>query len=396
MPFNGSLDSSTQIIVVGAGLAGTTAAAVLGQQGWRVILVDPKPSCPPVFKAEKIEPDQARLFRKFGLLEHFLPQAGRVREIRTCYNGRLFGITPTEQYGIYYSDMVNALRARLLASVGFKLGRAEQISNCAERQRVRMGGGEELTCRLVVLACGLSDEVLTGLGLRRILIQKNQSVAIGFTIARSDGLPFPFNALTCYPTNCAEGIDYLSLFPIGKTMRANLFAFPSATDAWIRQFIGQPSRMLERCLPKLNRAIGEHRVVGKVEAVRTNLYRSEGDFPPGVVLIGDALQNSCPSTGMGLSKVLTDVDVLCSDCVPFWFATPGMGTDKMINFFDHPRKRATDAEALQNAFSHRRASTDRSLRWRIRRFRSYLAMRFGKRASNSILTWVVPKGWFLR
>ncbi|MGA7924669.1 MAG: FAD/NAD(P)-binding protein, partial [Candidatus Sulfotelmatobacter sp.] len=260
MPFNGSPDSSTQIIVVGAGLAGTTAAAVLGQQGWRVLLVDPRPSCPPVFKAEKIEPDQAQLFRKFGLLEHLVLKAGRVREIQSYYNGRLFGVTPIEQYGIYYSDMVNALRARLPASVEFKLGRVVQISNGAELQRVRMDGGEERACRLVVLACGLSAEILAGLGLRRISIQKNQSVAIGFTISPPEGLLFPFDALTYHPTRCAAGIDYLSLFPIRQTKRANLFAFPTANDPWVRQFISHPSQMLEHCLPKLHRAIGEYRV----------------------------------------------------------------------------------------------------------------------------------------
>ncbi len=382
MPFNGSPDSSTQIIVVGAGLAGTTAAAVLGQQGWRVLLVDPRPSCPPVFKAEKIEPDQAQLFRKFGLLEHLVLKAGRVREIQSYYNGRLFGVTPIEQYGIYYSDMVNALRARLPASVEFKLGRVVQISNGAELQRVRMDGGEERACRLVVLACGLSAEILAGLGLRRISIQKNQSVAIGFTISPPEGLLFPFDALTYHPTRCAAGIDYLSLFPIRQTKRANLFAFPTANDPWVRQFISHPSQMLEHCLPKLHRAIGEYRVVGKVEAVRTDLYRTEGDLPPGIVLIGDAFENSCPSTGKGLTKLLTDVDVMCSDCVPLWFATPGMGTDKMMSFFGHPRKRATDAKALQNAVYHRRASTDRSLRWRIHRFRLRLSMRLGRPATG--------------
>src|SRR5436190_966509 len=108
-----SQHSPADIIVVGAGLAGATAAFVLGHQGRRVMLVDPWPSCPPVFKAEKIEPQQAQQLRKFGLLEHVLPHAGRVRELRVGYNGHLFRITPIEQYGISYSDMVNAVRAHL-------------------------------------------------------------------------------------------------------------------------------------------------------------------------------------------------------------------------------------------------------------------------------------------
>jgi hypothetical protein len=35
----------------------------------------------------------------------------------------------------------------------------------------------------------------------------------------------------------------------------------------------------------------------------------DGVPQPGVVQIGHAFQSVCPSTGMGLDKVLTDVDV---------------------------------------------------------------------------------------
>jgi 2-polyprenyl-6-methoxyphenol hydroxylase-like FAD-dependent oxidoreductase len=377
LPLNGSQESSTDIVVVGAGLAGATAAAVLGQQVWRVLLVDPRPTCPPIFKAEKIEPDQAELLRKLGLLDHLASQAGCIREVRAYYNGRLFKTAAIEQYGLHYSDMVNALRAHLPASVEFKLERVVQIVNSPELQRVKLAGGEECTCRLVVLACGPSADLLSSLKLRRTITQKDQSVAIAFTIARPDGLPFPFDAITYYPTSCADSIDYLSLFSMGSTMRANLFAFRAATDPWLRQFTREPGQMLQRCLPMLSRAIGEYRVVSKVETSRTDLYRTEGDPPPGVVLIGDAAQNVCPSTGMGLSKIFTDVDVLCSDCIPLWFASPGMDRDKVTSFYSYPRKRATDAKALQSAFYRRRASTDRSLRWRIHRLRIQLSRRFG-------------------
>lgn len=366
------------IVVVGAGLAGATAAAVLGQQVGRVLLVDPRPTCPPIFKAEKIEPDQAELLRKFGLLDHLTSHAGRIREVRAYYNGRLFKTAAIEQYGLHYSDMVNGLRAHLPASVEFKLERVVQIVNSPELQRVRLAGGEERTCRLVVLACGPSSALLSSLQLPRTIIQKDQSVAIAFTVARPDSLPFPFDAVTYYPTSCAESIDYLSLFSLGSTMRANLFAFRAASDPWLRQFTREPDQMLRRCLPKLSRAIGEYRVVGKVETSRTDLYQTEGDPPPGIVLIGDAAQNVCPSTGMGLSKIFTDVDVLCSDCIPLWFASPGMGSDKVTSFYGNPRKRATDVKALQSAFYHRRAATDRSLRWRIHRLRTHLSWLFSR------------------
>ena len=54
-----------------------------------------------------------------------------------------------------------------------------------------------------------------------------------------------------------------------------------------------------------------------------------GYLQAGLVLLGDAFQSVCPTTGTGLSKVLTDVDVFCHDCVPDWLATSGMGIEKL-------------------------------------------------------------------
>jgi 2-polyprenyl-6-methoxyphenol hydroxylase-like FAD-dependent oxidoreductase len=375
---NSSKNISAEIIVVGAGLAGATAAAVLGQQGRRVILVDPRPSCPPLFRAEKLEPDQVQILRKLGLLEPLLPHARRVRQVRVGYNGRLFKIVPIEQYGIHYSDMVNVLRSHSSADVEHKLGHVEHIANRNELQCVRLAGGEELTSRLVVLACGVSSELQANLGLRKEVLRREQSVSFGFSIARPDGLPFPFDATTYYPTTCAAYIDFLSLFVMGEAMRANLFVFRSVSDPWVRQFVQQPGQMLERAFPKLGRLIGDYRVVTQVETARVDLYRMQRELQPGVVLIGDAFQGPCPSTGKGVSKVLTDVDVLCSECVPEWLATPGMGRDKIASFYKHPRKRSTDTCALEMAQYRRRACTDRSLRWRIHRVRLHLAMQFGR------------------
>ena len=89
-------------------------------------------------------------------------------------------------------------------------------------------------------------------------------------------------------------------------------------------------------------------------------------MPDGVVLIGDALQNACPSTGLGFKKVFTDVSVLAK-CVPAWLSTPGMSAVKLRTFYDHPRKRSMDSLALRRAHQHRNAASSQSLRWRLRR-----------------------------
>lgn len=358
---------SAEIVIVGAGLAGAAAAAVLGQQGWRVILVDPRPTCPPVFKAEKIDREQVQLLRKFGLLGPMLPYAGEVCEVRVAYDGRVFRTIPIEQYGILYPDMVNALRSHLPPSVEFRLGRVETIANSSHVQRVQLAGGEELTSRLIILACGVSTGLLAKLQLQRRLLQKDQSLVFGFTIAASDGQPFDFDSITYYSIDRTTCIDYLTLFKIRETMRANLFFFRIPHDPWVRAFIQEPERMLRQCLPKLDHVTGKYHVISKVESGRADLYRVDGHPQPGIVLIGDVFQSVCPSTGMGLDKILTDVDAL-AECVPRWLATPGMGADKLADFYNHPRKVATDLRALQSANRHRWAAINPSLRWRIYRF----------------------------
>ena len=347
-------------------MAGATLSAVLGQKGMKVLLLDPYPSCRPVFKAEKIEREQVLLFRKFGLLKYLLPYCGTVDEVHGAFDGRIFKSGPIEQYGIKYPDMVNALRTHMPPTVEQRLGRVEGIVNNGQVQRVKLMGGKELTSRLVVLASGVTAAIQGSLGMRRRVIKTDQSLGFGFDIAPSGTEQFPFDAVTYYAFSPSTLIDYLTLFKFRTIMRANLFVFRSSRDPWVGEFIREPERMLRRYLPKLSRVTGEYRVISEVDFGRVDLYRVDCDPQPGIVMIGDALQSACPATGMGLDKVLTDVDVL-SECIPAWLATSGMSADKLSEFYKHPRKLALDSRALKRAQDHRNLSVGRSLRWRIHR-----------------------------
>ncbi len=341
----------------------------------RVTLVDPWPTYPPCFKAEKIEPDQARLFRKFGLMEALLPQTGHIREILIARDGRVLRTEQREQFGILYQDMVNGVRATLPPTVDFKIGRVQDIATDDKVQRVTLAGGGECTARLVALAGGTGGTLHTRLGLRKRMIQKDQSLAFGFTIARSDGQPFPFDAVTYYAKGCAGRVAYLTLFLVGRVMRANLFVFWTINEACTRAFVREPYRELMRLLPKLTSVIGAFDVISEIETGKIDLFQMEGCRQPGLVLLGDAFQSVCPTTGTGLSKVLTDVDVFCNDCVPEWLSTPGMGTDKIARFYENPRKREVDRRSLQEAEHERRIVLDRSLRWDVHRAWRHWRMR---------------------
>ena len=360
------LDSCSDIIIVGAGAAGVTAAAVLGRQGHRVLLLDASPTCPPVFKAEKIERAQLQTLRQFGLEDSLLPACTRISEVNAAFDGRIFKTLATEQLGLSYAALVDTLRESLPANVEFRVGRVQSIHPNPYTPSVCLESGEQIIARLVIIACGINQVLQSQLGLTRHVVQKEQSLALGFHIAPVNARSFPFQAVTYYPSSAADRIDYLTLFRTPQAMRANLFAFRSISDPWVREFLQQPRLLLERCFPKLPKVIGEYSVTGRVESARIDLYRNEGDPQPGVVLIGDALQNVCPSTGLGLHKVLTDIDVL-SACVPAWFSRPYVDTQQLAHFYHHPRKLAADSAAVASAQRHRSAATDPSPTWRAHR-----------------------------
>jgi 2-polyprenyl-6-methoxyphenol hydroxylase-like FAD-dependent oxidoreductase len=358
------------IIIIGAGLAGASAATLLGAQGRRVLLIDTATVFSRCFKAEKIEPDQANLFRKFDLLEACLPWTGRISTILGAMNGRVFQRLPVEQYGIYYHDMVNAIRSKIPPAVDFKIGRVQEIAVGSDIQSVTLFGGETYTARLIVLSCGTGGNLHKGIGLEKQMIQKDQSLSFGFTVARTDREPFPFDSVTYHPDGIATRIAYLTLFRIGTQMRANLFTVWSPGEERTRRFIREPHPEIVSLLPKLTRVIGAFDVVSRVETGAINLYRvQKGHLQPGLVLLGDAFQNACPTTGTGLSKVLTDVDVLCYDCIPEWLSTPGMGLEKITRFYENPRKQQVDQHSLISARHLREVTTDRSFLWRLRRLR---------------------------
>ena len=95
----------TDIAIVGAGLAGSTAAAMLTRAGYDVALIDPHEVYPPDFRCEKLDTSQIEILKKTGLADAVLKAATPDRSLWIARFGHLVEKRDGTQCGIYYADL---------------------------------------------------------------------------------------------------------------------------------------------------------------------------------------------------------------------------------------------------------------------------------------------------
>jgi 2-polyprenyl-6-methoxyphenol hydroxylase-like FAD-dependent oxidoreductase len=359
----------TDIAIVGGGLSGTVAAVVLARRGHRVTLIDRNETFPPEFRVEKIAGDQVTRFERLGLLPALAASANYFETIVNARRGHFLDTHVTPHYGVMYHDLVAAMRRELPANLRFVTDRVTDLRTSSGTQTVTLAEHGDLTARLVVLASGMSDLLRSRLGIERQVRHERQSLTFGFNAKLPDGFP---PAFTYYGERPSDGIDYLSFFPVGDTTRANLFTFLDHRAPWVKQMRTEPEAALEAALPGLSRVAGRIEILDKVQSWIMDLAVARNVEQPGVVLIGDAYQTSCPAAGTGVSRLMTDVERLALVYVPAWLESPGMDVDKIAGFYADPIKRAMDALAFAKADFRRSLTIDTGVAWRTRRTAQYV------------------------
>lgn len=359
--------TDTDIAIVGGGLSGTIAAFLLGRAGYRVTLIDRHREFPREFRVERIAGDQIEKLRRLGLLGLLSRKGVAFDHVVNIRKGHLLDRTHGEHYGIFYNALVEAIRAELPENVELIVGQVNGVEASAKIQRISILGHGDLTARLLVLATGMGDTLRRDLGITRKLIYPQQSLAFGFNLrpAGTDGFKHP--ALTYYGEPGTDGIDYLNVFPIADTTRANLFVFRNHRDPWVKALRERPRETLAAALPGLVKILGDFEVSSPVDSWLTDITIADNCRRDGVVLVGDAYQTSSPAAAIGFSRLLTDVEQLCTIYLPQWMASQGMPAAKIAAFYKDPEKRAMDELALQLADFRRRLTVETSLSWRTRR-----------------------------
>ncbi len=373
----------TDIAIVGGGLAGSCAAAMLGRAGISTVLIDPHCVYPHDFRCEKIGGVQIGLLRRMGLYDAVKRASTLDGHAWTARLGRMLDNKPSDQHGILYDDLVNTIRREIPAAVDFTEGKVKSVATGTERQTVTLSTGEDISARLVVLANGLNVGLRDSLGIVREMMSPCHSITIGFNVVPIGRDRFEFPALTYFTENPASLVSYLTLFPIADKMRANLMVYRTMDDPWLSRMRHAPEAAIGEVLPNLRSLSGHFTVEGPVKIRPADLYTTQGHRQAGIVLVGDAFATSCPAAGTGTYKVCTDVERLCNLYIPQWLATDGMGATKISQFYEDPEKRACDEFSQSQAYSLRAISIDAGLIWYVRRWIRF-AVRFGLGASRNV------------
>lgn len=362
----------TDVAIVGGGLAGSIIAASLGRAGIDAILIDPHAHYPADFRCEKLNLAQLAILQRTGLAETAMRAGTHDREVWIARFGYLLQKRASDQYGILYDTLVNTIRNEIPSRVELIVSKVTAVATSAERQTITLADGEQISARLIVLATGLNIGLRHMLGLERRVVSECHSITVGFDLAPSGRTAFDFPALTYYPERATDRAAYLTLFPIGDAMRANLMVYRGMDDPWLREMRHQPEAALKALMPRLKRITGDFKIDGPVKIRPADLYVTHGYRQHGVVLAGDAFATSCPAAGTGSDKVFTDAERLCNMHIPRWLMSNGMDASKVAAFYDDPVKIACDAASTAKAYHLRSMSIDNGLPWRAARWARFV------------------------
>ena len=364
------------IAIVGAGFAGLNLAHATAAQGLDVAVVDKRTTCPDIFRAEKIEPDQASVMRDLGTLQFRSPKCEPIGKTLRISGDSVSEVDTVEQYGISYSDTINSLRDNLPSQVTCIHETASEIVP-GDVARIVLSNGEEVVARLVVLACGDYNKLIGAIGIPRQQHDDLVSLSFGFDIRRQDGSDFDFNGLNYFLPDMPNGVQYLTVFPIGSRMRVNLFTRMRRSDPLATSLRQDTLATLNKLFPDLPGYLGDVVLDSRVQVMPTTYYRLEEQVLPAVVVVGDAFQSVSPATGSGLSKVLIDVQTLSEDFIPRWRNQRVISADDVAAYYRNRCKVDSDRNSLKSWFYEDYGSQERPpLLTRVRRF-VQLSLRFG-------------------
>lgn len=362
----------TDIAIIGGGIAGSSAAVMLGRQGYNVTLIDPHEQFPDDFRCEKFDANQIETITRMGLAKDVLSYCTPIEDVWICRFGFLANKMSYPHYGFTYKTVIDAMRAKLSSGAQFIHGKVKSVKNGKSSQTLKLSDGMIIKSRLVIAANGLNPCLRKQFGIEQEMLSKNHCMAIGFDVQPIHENSFKFGSLTYWPENTSKKMAYFTAFKSGENYRANLFGYWDKDDDFLSLLKQSREKALNGLMPKLGKVIDNYAIDGRIHIRPIDLVQNHTQNTDGVVFVGDAFSTSCPGAGTGAGKALIDVERLCRHHIPAWLKGRDYSAETLSSFYNDPVKVECDKDNFDSAWFLRSISMEKGLTWDAHRWGRFL------------------------
>jgi 2-octaprenyl-6-methoxyphenol hydroxylase len=313
------------VLIVGAGLVGTTAALLYAKAGFSVLLADNRPALRSVvdqadglnLRTVALAHRSVQLMREAGIWQ--TGDACPINAIHVSERGRFGSVRlRADEFGVGALGYVvsnQSLEQQLLAAAihhpnvrleyAWSLDHLAETADGIEVAARREGQSVNTTCRLLIAADGTESTVRRLLGLEVRRQPYGQSAIVGNIECARSHQNEAFERFTEFGP--------LALLPIGERQMSMVLTLPERdTDTTLAMsdadFLGFVQGLFGGRLGRLQR-------VGRRHAFGLSLVESRQQAIGRCVLLGNAARTLHPVAGQGLNLALRDVFQLAGSAV---------------------------------------------------------------------------------
>jgi menaquinone-9 beta-reductase len=312
---------ATDVVVVGASIAGCTAATLLARQGARVTVLEkaPSPQQHKVMCTHFLQPGASPVLRRLGLVEQLVAAGAVPNRARSWSRYGWFGLHAEGEHGwnIRRTKLDPMLRGLTAGTPGVRVEQGVAVDGvlrdgggrpCGVTGRRRDGTCVEVRARVVVGADGRGSDVARLAGVPGRVLPNRRFGYMAYyedmeLATAPDSILWFRDPEVSYAFLNDEGVVVMAVFAAPE----RLPAFRADREAaFLASFDGLPNR------PDIEGARRISPLIGKLHMPNVRRPASR----PGLAFVGDAAQASDPLWGVGCGFALQSAEWLADEVGP--------------------------------------------------------------------------------